>query len=221
MGRSSTFVVIPAYNEATNLKQVVDSARKYANIIVVDDGSTDGTSDVLKKVKGVLVLTHMVNLGKGAALKTGYDYALKSGADKIIMMDSDAQHFAKDLPKFEKALDKYNAVFGYRSGRDNMPKILRIGNWGLSKITSILFGVQIRDSQCGYRGFTSEAYREIRWNSCDFDADNEMIANVGAKGLKYKEIPISTVYLDRYKGTTIISGLKIGWRMLLMKLRWY
>lgn len=215
----SSYIIIPAYNEAKNLLPVVKKARKYGCVVVVDDGSTDETNKVLQSVKGITLLTHAINLGKGAALKTGYDYALKCGAQKIIMLDSDGQHDTKDIPKFERALENYDAVFGYRYSRGTMPLVLRLGNWGLSKFTSILFRINIRDSQCGYRGFTAEAYKKVRWLSCDFDADNEMIANTGAKGLKYTEIPINTLYLDKYKGTTVISGLKIGWRMLLMKLR--
>jgi len=215
------YVIIPAYNESATILKVANESKKYVNTVVVDDGSLDSTPKILSKLKGVTILTHKINLGKGAALKTGYDYAIKKGAKKIIMIDSDGQHKPSDIPKFLKALDKYDAVFSYRSSRSTMPKILRLGNWGLSRITYYLFKVNISDSQSGFRGFTSKAYRKVRWISADFDADNEMIARVGLRNLKYTEVPIETIYLDRYKGTTIVSGLKIGWRMLLMRLRWY
>lgn len=218
---SNAHVVIPMYNEASNVAKVVKGALKYAKVVVVDDGSTDGSAKTLEDLKGITLMTHLINLGKGSALKTGYEYALKQGADKIIMMDSDGQHDASDLPMFIKKLEDHDVVFSYRKTRGAMPLILRLGNWGLSTVTSILFRVKIRDSQCGFRGFTADAYQKAKWRSHDFDADNEMIANVGAKKLKYTEIPINTVYLDRYKGTTVVSGLKIGVRMFMMKLRWY
>ena len=167
------------------------------------------------------ILTHKVNLGKGAAMKTGYDYAMSKGAENIVMLDSDGQHRPSDLPKFFKALDKYGAVFSYRKSKSSMPKVLRVGNWWLSTLTHFLFNVKIRDSQCCFRGFTSDAYKRIRWICSNFAADNEMIANVGSKNIKYTEVPIDTIYLDLYKGTTVVSGLRIGWKMLLMKLRWY
>jgi len=217
----NTYVVIPMYNEAENVARVVAGAKKYAKVIVVDDGSTDGSAETLTKTKGITLLSHLINLGKGAALRTGYEYAVKQGAGSIIMMDSDGQHDYADLPKFKAALRKYDVVFSYRYSKNKMPFILRIGNWGLSKITSIMFNVKVKDSQCGFRGFTAEAYRKVRWRSPDFEADNEMIANVGAKRLNYTEIPINTVYLDKYKGTTVVSGMKIGFRIILMKLRWY
>lgn len=215
------FVVIPMYNESSTIRDVAKKAKKYANVILVDDGSTDDTLKVIQKIKGVHILSHKINLGKGAALKTGYDYALKLGATKILMMDSDGQHNPKDVPKFLKALEEYDAVFGSRCEKKEMPAVLHIGNWGLSRLTNFLFKVNVRDSQCGFRGFTSEAYKKIRWRISGFAADNEMIASVGAKGLSYTEVPIGTVYLDRYKGTTVVSGIKLAINMVLMKLRWY
>jgi glycosyltransferase involved in cell wall biosynthesis len=211
--------VIPAYNEEKYIAAVIRKAKKYAKIVVVDDGSSDKTISIAKKA-GATVLQHAINLGKGAALKTGCDYAFQHGAKKIILIDSDGQHSSDEIPKFAKALDKNDIVFSYRTGSKKMPQVLKLGNWGLSIITSILFGVKVSDSQCGYRAFTADAYKSIRWQSAGFDADNEMIANVGAKRLKYTEIPIRTVYLDKYKGTTIIDGLKIGVRMVGIRLRW-
>lgn len=212
-------VVIPAHNEAKTISKVVKEAKKYAKVIVVDDGSVDKTFKQAKKA-GAVVLRHIINLGKGAALKTGFDYAVARGAKKIVMLDSDCQHDPHDIPRFVGKLDRYDIVFGYRDNRENMPLVIRIGNWGLTQITRILFKIRLNDTQIGYRAMTADAYGKIRWKSTGFDADNEMIANTGEKRLKYTEIPIKTIYLDRYKGTTVIDGLKIGLKMALIKVKW-
>lgn len=112
--RNSFYVIVPAYNEGKRIDAVIKLIKKYAkNIIVVDDGSKDNTYDIAKRT-GVDVLKHIINLGKGAALKTGCDYAIKEGARKIVVMDADGQHDPSEIPYFLSYLDKVDIVFGYR-----------------------------------------------------------------------------------------------------------
>ncbi len=219
MDKNNTWVVIPAYNEATRVGKVIEKAKKYcSNIVVVDDGSKDNTCDAAKKEK-VTVLKHIVNMGKGSALKTGCDYAVLNGAKYMVVMDSDGQHEASEIPGFLKMLEKGNdIVFGNRVKRKDMPFVLRFGNWFINFMTYILFGIKLRDTQSGYRAFTSKAYKKIRWNAQDYSMESEMIANAGKNKLKYKEIPIATIYGDKYKGTTIIDGVKIVLRLCLWRL---
>jgi len=212
-------VVIPAYNESSRIKNVITSVKKITkNIIVVDDGSQDDTAQVAQNT-GAIVLRHITNLGKGAALKTGCDYALQKGFENIVVMDADGQHKPKDIPRFLEALKDNEIVFGARHGRKNMPLILRFGNFGLNVITRILYGIKLHDTQCGFRAFTRNAYKKIRWEAQNYDMETEMIARTGKAKLKYAEIPIETVYLDRYKGTTLLDGLKIGIKMFIWRFR--
>ena len=98
------FIIIPAYNEQELVGKVINGAKEYSdNIIVVDDGSKDNTYENAKSL-GVIVLKHSVNLGKGAALKTGCEYAFQNGADKVIVVDADTQHDPKEIPKFLEAM---------------------------------------------------------------------------------------------------------------------
>ena len=102
-----------------------------------------------------------------------------------------------------------------------MPFILKLGNVSINKITEMLFGIRIKDTQCGYRAFTADAYRNIRWEAQDYYVESEMILNTGKKRLKYKEVPIQTIYQDKYKGTSFIDGIKIVLKMIGWKLtRW-
>ncbi len=216
------YVVIAAYNEEKHIAEVIRKTKKYCdNIIVVDDGSKDNTFDVSKKEKSV-VLKHIVNMGKGAALKTGCDYALDDGCEIIVVLDADLQHDPVEIPNFLKAIEDVDIVFGYRKLDKRMPFVLRAGNWMINKITKLLYGIDLRDTQCGYRTFTAEAYRKVRWKALDYSLESEMIANAGRQHLKYKEIPIQTIYSDKYKGTTVIDGIKIIINLLIWRLgKWF
>ena len=82
-----------------------------------------------------------------------------------------------------------------------------------------MYKIKLKDTQCGYRAFSAKAYKKIKWKSSDYSMESEMIANVGKHHLKYAEIPIQTIYSDKYKGTTIVDGIKIVFNMLLWKIR--
>lgn len=212
----NVWVVIPAYNECKNIRRVIQRTKKVVdNVVVVDDGSSDRTCDEVRPA-GIHTLCHIVNLGKGSALKTGCDYALDQGAGVMVAMDADGQHDPNDIPRFVKALEGRDIVFGYRKLDKSMPGVLKFGNWFINNATRLLYGIRLRDTQSGYRAFTADAYRKIRWDAQDYSMESEMIANAGKAGLEYKEIPIRTVYSDRYKGTTVLDGMKI-----VLKLIWW
>ncbi len=212
-------IVIPAHNEEKNIAAVLKEAKKYAkNIIVVDDGSTDQTAAIAGKL-GVKVLSHSVNLGKGAALKTGCDYACNLGTENIIVMDADGQHQPKEIPPLLKALKDCDIVFTCRKSSKAMPAVLKFGNVFINEILNLLYGIKIKDSQSGYRAFKTSVYPKIRWRATDYFMETEMIVKTGKNHLKYSQIPIETIYGDKYKGTTVIDGVKIvgkmfAWRLL-------
>lgn len=215
----STLVIIPAYNEEKNIGSVIKEVKKYAeNILVVDDGSTDLTKEIAKKQE-VEVISHSVNLGKGAALKTGCDYAYKQGVENIVVIDADGQHEPKDIPRFLEALKRVDIVFGYRKQSNTMPLILKFGNKFINETLRLLFRIKIYDSQCGYRAFKSSIYPKIRWKANDYYMETEMIVKAGRNNLKHEQVSIETIYGDKYKGTTAVDGVKIvskmiGWRLL-------
>jgi glycosyltransferase involved in cell wall biosynthesis len=212
------FLVIPAHNEENRINNVINRSKQYLNnIIVVDDGSTDNTTKEAKNCK-VVVLRHKVNLGKGAALKTGCDYALSKGAKKIVVIDADGQHDPNEIPNFILALEKKDIIFSYRKQNERMPSVLRFGNWFINNSINKLFNIKIKDSQCGYRAFTAETYKKIRWNASDYYMETEMIIKSGKNKLNYGQLPIETIYADKYKGTTVFDGVKIVTSMFLWRL---
>ncbi len=215
------FVIIPAHNEEKRIVGVIRKVKNYAkNILVVDDGSKDGTYSVAKS-ENVVVLRHIVNLGKGAGLKTGCEYAIRHGAKMFVFIDADGQHRPEDIPRFLKALKRADIVFGSRALNKKMPSVFRFGNWFINQVNNLLFGVKLKDTQSGYRAMTAEAYKKIKWKSTSYSVESEMVAKTGKEKLKYAEIFISTIYSDKYKGTTVLDGVRIVLNMLWWKItRW-
>ena len=215
---NNVWAVIPAYNEERSIGNIIKKTRKYVEqVIVVDDGSKDKTKQFGENA-GAIVLRHVINLGKGAALKTGCDFAFKNGAEFIINLDADAQHNPDDIPRFIEKLKKCDIVFSYRKTSRKMPLVLRFGNWFISNVASLLYNVKLSDTQSGFRAFSKEAYKKVRWNALDYSMESEMISRAGKQNLKYVQIPIETIYSDKYKGTTVIDGVKIVLNMFWWKL---
>lgn len=209
--------VIPAYNEEKNIKDVIRGVKKYVDtVLVVNDGSIDRTAEIARK-EGAIVVTHIKNLGLGASLKTGIEGAIRLGADIIVTIDADGQHDPNEIPKLVEALRTCEIVIGSRETGKDMPFIKKMGNLVLYWITKILFNVSIKDTQSGFRAFKSEVYNKIKWESPGYEVASEIVINIGKSKVKYKEIPINTIYIDKYKGTTIIDGIKIFMNMLKWK----
>ncbi len=214
-----TFVIIPARNEERHIAQVINETKKSSkNIVVVDDGSRDRTLSEAEK-RGATVLKHAINLGKGAALRTGAEYSIKKGADAVVFIDSDGQHLPSDIPRLLKALEGADVVFTYRNLKSqHMPLTKKFGNFVLNALLKLLFGIKIIDTQCGFKAITSRAYKTLGLISSDYNIESEIAAKTGKYGLRFRQVPIETVYRDKYKGTTPLDGVSIAMRMLWWRL---
>lgn len=212
------YIIIPARNEQTHLPSVIKAVQTYCqNIIVVNDGSHDQTAQNAAQT-GAIILSHKVNLGKGAALKTGCEYALSRGATHLIVMDADGQHDPKEIPPLLNALQEHDIAFGVRTMPKSMPLVMRFGNTFINKTLTFFHNINIKDSQCGYRAFTAQAYPKICWDAQDYFVETEMTIRAGKQKLKYTTIPIQTIYNDKYKGTTVLDGITIVSKMISAKL---
>lgn len=219
-----TAVIIPVHNESNRIAAVIREVQEvapWALIIVVDDGSTDATVTCARsELKSGFVLHHTINLGKGAALKTGCLAALREHAECIVLMDGDGQHKAEDIPKSITPIEtgKVDVVFGCRHiGRD-MPLVMMLGNKFLTLATSFLFGIYVADTQSGFRAFRASVYPQLKWNAAGYSVETEMIVNTAKAKLRWGVVDISTIYHDSHKGTTIIDGFRIFLNMLIWKL---
>jgi hypothetical protein len=100
-----------------------------------------------------------------------------------------------------------------------MPIVFRIGNKFINYATKFLYNMDLKDTQCGFRAMTAKTYKKVRWEANDYSMETEMIANAGKHNLKYSEIPVKTIYSDRYKGTTIVDGIRIVINMLIWRFK--
>jgi glycosyltransferase involved in cell wall biosynthesis len=206
-------IVVPAYNEAGTIQEVLrrlDGVPFRREVIVVDDGSTDGTADLVDGVEGVRLIRRARNAGKGAAVRDGI--AATSGAI-VVIQDADLEYDPKDLPKLLEPLfeGRADAVYGtrLRGGEPQRAHLFwhHLGNRFLSLMTNVLFNTTISDMEVGYKAFRGDLIRGIRLVSDDFRFEPEVTAKVlKTPGVRLYEIPIS------YYGRTFEEGKKITWR---------
>jgi glycosyltransferase involved in cell wall biosynthesis len=217
------FIVIPLFNEEKHIVKVLNDLSPHKlPVVVVDDGSTDQSVQKLKnsRTQELQLLQHKINLGKGAAMKTGADYAFANGADAVIFIDSDGQHDMADLPKFIEALssEKFEIVFGTRNYGYGVPLVRYLGNKFASVVMAAFFKIYISDVVCGFRGMTDEAYKKLKWESSGYGVEAEIVARLGKNRLKYCEVPVNTIYLNKVKGVTILDAFGIFGEIIKWKL---
>ena len=213
-------IVVPFYNEKKHIKEVVSGLLSYnLPIILVDDGSKDNYELKIRNPK-VTLLKHRINLGKGAAMKTGADFAFGGGTDAVIFMDGDNQHKPEDVKKFIEILEtnKYDAVFGARNFNYSVPLVRYMGNKVVSLLLRVLFGIYVSDVLCGFKALTKKAYKLIYWESAGYGVETEMIARFGKHKLTYKEVPIEAIYHDKVKGVTVLDAFGIMGQIVKWKL---
>jgi len=195
-------VLIPAYNAAATLEQLIQALIPCATqILVVDDGSIDETVKIAQTFcdQGIVVIAHKQNRGKGAALQTGYAWVLKHDFDLLVTMDSDLQHLPDDLPGMVAVLqrDGFDFMIGSRFKQKwKIPFFRRTGNRFSSWIASNFCRQKIQDSQCGFRLFRLPAcipvLRAVAYNR--FAVETEVILKISLAGLRTGFAPIRVVY---------------------------
>lgn len=219
-------VVVPAYNEATVIGEVVKSAREVflkskkaydIDIVVVNDGSKDETANEAKK-GGAIVINHILNSGAGSATLTGLAYARQHNYDIAATMDADGQHAPDDVLEGIKSIDQGNAdlLIGSRLiDSRGMSKVKVLGNKGLSLFTYLLFGINVTDSQSGLRIFSKRAIDGLQWKSTGYEFCSEMIWRAKQARMSVSEYPIKAIYTDysRAKGQNNWNAINIVKRL--------
>jgi glycosyltransferase involved in cell wall biosynthesis len=205
-------IIIPVYNEKTTLQELLKRVAAVPiekEIVLVDDGSTDGTRDLLRQMEGngTKVLYHQKNLGKGAALRTGFQHA---NGDFIIVQDADLEYDPNDYPKLLQPVleGRADAVYGSRfSGCNrNMSLQHRLGNQFLTWVTNVLYQTSITDMETCYKLFKTATIQGIPIECNRFNFEPEITAKLLKRRLRIVEVPIS------YSGRNSSEGKKITWR---------
>lgn len=221
--KEDTYMVIPAYNEETRVQKVIEEIAKLGyKMVVVNDGSSDNTLEKLlesqkKYPNNIFILNHVINRGMGAAIRTGLDAVKKHNPKYIVNIDADGQHAIEDIDKVCEPLIKgrADAVIGVRPFKD-MPFSKNFANTVMNILTRIFYGVNVSDSQTGFRAFTAETLNKVNIKAQGYIIASEFLRQFKINDIKLEEVTITTIYTPetQEKGTNAIVGLKIMFRMI-------
>jgi glycosyltransferase involved in cell wall biosynthesis len=224
--RLRSWLVIPAFNVETFIGRLLERVLNYMakdRVVVVDDGSTDGTAEATR-AHGIILLQHSSNQGKGAALRTGFGYLLEHDAGWAITIDADLQHDPDKLQDFIAAAGKGDCdlVIGSRRRGGGMPWDRRFSNWCTSLLISLVTGKRITDSQSGYRLINCKYLQNIELRTTGYETETELLLKLCRAGAVVGSIDIPTVYqgesssIRRFRDT--MDFLKVVVKHLLRRI---
>jgi glycosyltransferase involved in cell wall biosynthesis len=210
------WVIVPAYNEARAIAGVISELeREDYRVVVVDDGSSDSTGKIAAEC-GAMVLSHPINLGQGAALQTGLEFALSRGAEFLVTFDADGQHRAADIATLLAALQTCDADFALGSrflgGAVNMPPARRLLLRAATMFTRLTTGLALTDAHNGLRAMTRRGAQHIGLRQNRMAHASEIVAQIAASGLALVEVPVTIEY-SRY---SLAKGQRSGDLLLIL-----
>ncbi len=212
-------IVIPAYNEASAIEEVIrqlpSKLPRISEIIpiIIDDSSTDDTVATVKRI-GARCLHHRLNLGQGGATMTGFQAARRLNCDVVVTLDGDGQHDPREIKKLIRPIlrDNIDVVLGSRLlDKKAMPLAKRAVNSLATVVTFVFAGLWVSDSQSGYKAFSRRALSQVNLESVGYEFCTELIREVRVRGLRYTEVPIKTIYTEysRKKGQLLWNSFNI------------
>ncbi|HEY1362417.1 MAG TPA: glycosyltransferase family 2 protein [Xanthobacteraceae bacterium] len=211
------WVVVAAYNEAALISRIVSELRQagYAAVVVVDDGSDDGTVE-LARGAGAMVIRHPFNLGQGAALQSGIELALAGPAETIVTFDADGQHRVADIGRLVQALadDRADFALGSRflGAAPALPPLRRLLLRAATLFTRLTTGLHVTDTHNGLRAMTRRGAASIRLRQNRMAHASELLAQIGSSGLRWVERPVT---ID-YTAYSLAKGQRMGDAALIL-----
>jgi glycosyltransferase involved in cell wall biosynthesis len=194
-------VIIPTYNNGKTLEQVIRDVLEYtSDVIVVNDGATDQTPDILAKFGSLRIINIPRNRGKGYALRLGFHYAFKQGFRYAITIDSDGQHYAKDLLKFTSKIEQEpdSVIIGARNmGHESVPGTSSFGHKFSIFWFRIETGLKVPDIQSGYRLYPLEKIERMRFFGRKFEFEVEVLAKLAWKEVNITSVPVKVYYAPK------------------------
>lgn len=215
--------LIPAYNEVRYIADVVRRTLAHVPVVVIDDGSTDGTA-AAAALAGAKVLAHTVNQGKGKALNTGFDYAVQRGVAAAITLDADGQHDPDEIPAFIEAFraGRGDLIIGQRTFAQ-MPAKSQFGNRTGTFLLGLAMGQPVPDNQSGYRLLSRAVMAQVQPSSTRFEAEVEILLRAQMAGFRLAWVPIKTIYNDKKSHFRPLHDsalfLKMVWRIWRARVR--
>ena len=216
---------IPCYNEARFIAEVVSRVRKHVDlVVVVDDGSTDGTAALAERA-GALVVRHDTNRGKGVAMNTAFAKARELGVEAMVLLDGDGQHDPDEVPLVLQPVlsGEADVAIGSRflNGGKGIPLYRTIGQRILTLVANLGTSMKMTDTQSGFRAYSPKALATLHFNQRQLGCvESEMQFLIRKKGLKALEVPITAIYRERAKRNPVAQGLGTFWPTLRLALRY-
>ncbi|HUO07447.1 MAG TPA: DUF2062 domain-containing protein [Phycisphaerae bacterium] len=209
-------VIIPVFNHAGSIERVIGEVLAVmarmpgvVELIVVDDGCTDGTGDILRRQAGITLVSHAVNQGKGRALLTGFGHAAANGCTHVLTIDADGQHCAGDLVRIyeEASAHPDDLVIGYRDldTAGNVPARSKKGRNAATFWLRVQTGQRIPDSQCGLRAYPLSHVLAVKHRFLRYDFETEVLARMAWGGLKIRSVPVKCIY---FRGAERVSHFR-------------
>lgn len=218
-----TYFVIPAYNEGSEIGNVIRSIPSEYGVICVDDGSSDDTALEISRSRAILV-RHPINLGQGAALQTGFDCALRLSSMKyVVTFDADGQHGIQDVISMVDLIKTsgVDVIMGSRflGKAVNMPLSKRLILKLAIQFSNVSTGVKLTDTHNGLRVLSRHALEKIKLRMPDFAHASEIVDQIGSQQLSFLEAPVTIVYSDysRAKGQSLLNSINIAFDVILNK----
>lgn len=215
-------LLIPAFNAESTIQKLIIETKKYflpENILVVNDGSSDKTFEIANSEK-VNLLNHSKNLGKGAALKTGFQFAVENNFDWVLTMDADLQHSPNDVPKFFDEINISNSdiILGNRmNDLKNMPLHRRFSNIVTSFLVRLRTNQNIIDSQCGFRFYKIDVLKYLQNFSDGYEFETEILIWASKNNFKISSVPIETIYNNEKSFMNHLHTTKMFLKSILRK----
>ncbi len=220
------FIIVPAYNEEQRISQVINSLKQsgYSNILVVDDGSRDETKEEAF-LAGAEVLSHIINRGQGAALRTGIEYLCETyNPDIIVTFDADGQHRTEDIQDIIAPIirDEVDIVLGSRflNKSSRIPFLRKIILKAGIFFTNVISNINLTDTHNGFRALNRKAANLIQITHRGMEHASEIVEEIKKRRLRYKEVPVEIIYSEysQRKGQRASGFVKIGIKIILKKL---
>jgi len=197
-----TLTALPVYNEREHVAGVLQEVRRYSpEVLVVDDGSRDGTAEVLARTEGIHLLTHGENLGYGAALRSAFNFAREHAYDVLVTIDCDGQHEPQRIPRFVAAIDGCDIVSGSRylkkyPGDSEPPAQRRQINQEITAELNRRLGLELTDAFCGFKAYRVTALEHLHITENGYAMPLEVWVQAAHAGLRIRELPVPLIYLD-------------------------